>query len=148
MARRRILVAPLGITPTAAYTAVLNSLPSHVFVIPSRDAAPDGLEKLRERLAEMGLADIVWRLCPFPTEWKGLPTTTELASAIAGEIRPLLPGEIVYNIGGGSAAVQLVIAAIYFIAGGARYASIDPREPAERRAQPFFAADWVRVDFG
>jgi hypothetical protein len=148
MARRRILVAPLGITVTAAYTAVLHTLPSHVFLVPSRDAPASAFEELQGHFRALGLATIEWHLCPFPPDWKGLESVTELARAIGEEIRPLLPGEIIYNIGGGSAAVQAVIAALYFLAGGTRCASIDGRERRERMANPYYDAQWVRVDFG
>jgi hypothetical protein len=148
MPRRRIVVAALGITPSAAYTAIVNVLPTHVFLIPSRDTPADLFTQLKAKVEELGLTEIFWELCPFPAEWKGLPTVIELAQEIGAKIRPILPGEIVYNIGGGSAATQLAIAALYFLAGGSRYASIDEREPAARRADPFYIAEWRRIDFG
>ncbi|QYJ16489.1 hypothetical protein Rxycam_02322 [Rubrobacter xylanophilus DSM 9941] len=145
----RWLVSPLGMTPGALYTAIVQESPDHLFIITSQKAK----QKVGEILTEAGREDLEVSCLILDDPFNGFDEAREKAEEALKEHGPhwILAREVIVNRTGGTTclgwAVERIEAALRRDLGlePRTVACIDRRDPEEQRKRPYVRGEVIDI---
>ncbi|WP_273845470.1 TIGR02221 family CRISPR-associated protein [Rubrobacter calidifluminis] len=145
----RWLVSPLGMTPGALYTAIVQESPDHLFIITSQKAK----QKVGEILTEAGREDLEVSCLILDDPFNGFDEAREKAEEALKEHGPRWAAaqEVIVNRTGGTTclgwAVERIEAALRRDLGleSRTVACIDRRDPEEQRKRPYVRGEVIDI---
>jgi len=145
----RWLVSPLGMTPGALYTAIVQESPDHLFIITSQKAK----QKVGEILTEAGREDLEVSCLILDDPFNGFDEAREKAEEALKEHGPRWAAaqEVIVNRTGGTTclgwAVERIEAALRRDLGlePRTVACIDRRDPEEQREMPYIEGEVIDI---